>query len=244
MRKDLTMNGDANCEQLKPALLEFLMEEISPDDRRKVERHLESCHACAQELAELKQTMSLVARAENSEEIPRRIRIMAEPPLDWMALWRNPARLAFGSAGLLCVAIALFSLSHTTISYRSGNFQIAFGAAAAPSAELVSGTASSRSTAGTMPAMGSPRPLERREVYEMISQAMAAAEAERQRQSNQMAKEVSQRLEQRWQHDLGEMSASLRYFQAAETMLYKGQVQSQQLVSALMQQTGTPVPQQ
>ncbi len=233
------MNGDANCERVKSALLEFLMQEISPEDRRDIERHLEGCRVCSQEMAELKQTISLVARAEVSEEIPRRIRIVAEPAGRWAAFWRNPARLAFAGAGLMCIAIALLALFRTTVSYQNGNFQIAFGAPAASSGAPFAGAPSA-----TASAVSSRRPLEQAQVYEMISQAMAASEAEHQRQSQVMAKEISQRMEQRWQHDLGEMAGSMRYFQAAQTMLYKGQVESQELVSTLMQHSALPASQQ
>lgn len=233
------MNGDKNCEQVKPALLEFLMQEIPPEGRRDIENHLRGCRACSQEMTELKRTLSFVARAETSEEIPRRIRIVAEPAGRWTAWWRNPARLAFAGAGLLCLAIALLALFRTTISYENGNFQIAFGAPAASSV-----TRFGASPAATIPAMGSRRALEQAQVYEMISQAMAASEAQHQRQLQETIKEISQKMEQRRQHDLGEMAESMRYFQAAQTMLYKGQVQNEQLVSTLMQHSPVPAPQQ
>ena len=233
------MNHEINCEQVKPALLEFLMEEISPEARRKVELHLQGCRTCSQEMAGLKQTISLLVRAEVSEDIPRRIRIVAEPAGNWTAFWRNPARLAFAGAGLMCVAIALLALFLTTTAYQNGSFQIAFGAPPASTEARFSGAPAAITADFT-----TRRPLEQAQVYEMISESMAASEREHQRQSQLMAKEISQRMEQRWQHELGEMAESLRYFQAAQTMLYKGQVQSEQLVSALMQQSGLPAPQQ
>ena len=78
----------------------------------------------------------------------------------------------------------------------------------------------------------------------MISTALAPIEAERQRQSEQLAKNVSLQMQQRWQHDLTEMAAGMRYFQEAQTVLLKGQVQNQQLVSTLMERTGYTLPAQ
>lgn len=221
------------CERIKPALLELLMEELSPQDRRQVKAHLETCRTCSQELAELRRAISLVARADLSAEMPRRIRLVTEPESWWAAFWRNPARLAFTAAGSLCVAVLVLSLFRTTIAYQNGNFQIAFGAPAS----------SVPSPAAALPATAVRPALEQAQVHEMIAAAIGASERERQRHTEALAQQVSQRLEQRWRHDLGEMTESLRYFQAAQTMLYKGQVQNEQLVSALIQQSALPVQQ-
>lgn len=232
------MNEATRCERIKPVLLELLMDEILPQDRRDVEAHLETCRGCSEELAAMRHTMSLVVAAGKSEEMPRRIRVVAEPENRWAAFWRNPARLAFASAGLMCVVIALLALFRTTVSYQNGNFQIAFGAQAAPST-----TAPAAAPLATN-AASSGRPLDRAQVYEMISEAMAATDREHQREAQALAQQVSQRMEHRWQRDLTEMAGSIRYFQATQTMLYKGQVENEQLVSALMAHSTSPAPQQ
>ena len=224
-----------NCEQVKPALVEYLLEESSAEERQEMDGHLQSCESCSQEMAELKQTMALLARGEASEEVPRRIRIVAEPISRWWAFWRNPAQLAFGGAGLLCLAIALLALFGTSISYQNGNFQIAFGAPAVSSGAQFS---------STMPAAATAQPLDRAQVLQMIAEARVADEAEQQRRSGLMAKEVAQQMQEQWQHDLQEMAGSLRYFQSAQTVLWKEQVQNQQLVSTLMQHAGLTTPAQ
>ncbi|MBI2816739.1 MAG: zf-HC2 domain-containing protein [Acidobacteria bacterium] len=233
------MNEATRCERIKPALLDLLMDEISPQHRRDVEDHLKTCRTCSEELTELRRTVSLVAAAEKSEEMPRRIRIVAEPENRWAALWRNPARLAFASAGLMCIAIAMLALFRTTVSYQNGNLQIAFGAQAVPSA-----TIPSAAPVATNASVSPGRPLDRAQVYDMISEAMAAMDRERQRDAQMLAKRVSQQMEQKWQQDLSDVAQRFRYFQDAQTILYKGQVQSQQLVSALMQQSELPAAQQ
>ncbi len=228
------MNQENNCEQIKPVLLDFLMEEVPADRRRAIETHVQSCVACSKEMADLKETLSLVERAEVSEEIPRRIRIVAEPERPWVAFWRNPARLALAGGATFCFAIALLALFHTTISYRNGNFQLAFGAPAVSSGAPLP---------VTMPASAAAS-LDQAQVNQMISKALAAAEQEHDRQSGAMAQQVSERMQQQWRRDLGEMAQSMRYFQEAQTVLWKGQVQNQQLVSTLMEQSRPPVPQQ
>ena len=223
-----------DCHQVKPALLDYLFEETSAEERKEVERHLQDCGVCSQEMAELQQTMGLLVRSNRSEDIPRRIRLVAESAGSWVAFWRNPARLAFASAGLLCLAIAMLALSRATVSYQKGSFQIAFGVpAGAPSESRVP---------VTMPVASVARPLDRAQVSDMISEAIAASHVELQRQSGLLARDVSRQMEERWQRDLQEMAASLRYFQSAQTMMWKEQLQNQQLVSTLMHQAGLTAP--
>jgi hypothetical protein len=223
-----------NCEQVKPALIDFLLEEISSTAHSEIEAHLKSCAPCSLEMNELQVTLTLVKKSEVSEEIPRKIRIVAEPAASWAAFWLNPARLAFAASALFSVTFILVAVFGTTVSYRNGNFQIAFGPKATvrstPSANIAAVTAG--------------HPLDRAEVYSMISDAMATLAAEHQGQSEQMAKNVSLQMQQRWQHDLTEMAASMRYFQEAQTVLLKGQVENQQLVSTLIERTGYTQPAQ
>ena len=228
-----------NCEQIKPALMEYLLEESSAEERKEMARHLQSCDNCSQEMAELKQTMALLVRGEASEEIPRRIRLAAEPTRvptgRWGAFWRYPAGMAFAGAGLLCLAVALLALFRTTISYQNGNFQIAFGAPA---------VSSGAPAVGATPAAAAAHPLDRDQVLQLIADAMAAGQAEQQRKSVLLAKDVTQQMEQRWQRDLREMAGNLHIFQASQTMMWKEQVQNQQLVSTLIQRNGLPAPAQ
>jgi hypothetical protein len=130
------------------------------------------------------------------------------------------------------VTFILLAVLGTTFSYQNGNFQIAFG----PKAAVRSTPTASVAT------VAASHPLDRAEVYSMISDAMATLQADHQRQSEQMAKNVSLQMQQRWQHDLTEMAAGMRYFQEAQTLLLKGQVENQQLVSTLMQRTGYTLP--
>lgn len=225
-----------NCEQAKLVLVEYLLEEASGKDREEIGRHLQDCGVCAEEFAQLKQTMALLVRGEASEEIPKRIAVVAEPVSRWGAFWPAGARLALAGGGLLCIAIALLALFRTTVSYEEGNFQIAFGVpAAATSAENSSNIA---------PAVAGSRALSRVEVRELIAEAVAASETRQQNNAILLVETAAQQTEQRRRRDLREMAASFRYFQAAQTMMWKEQVQSQYMMGALVRQVGSASPAQ
>ena len=233
------------CEQAKSLLLNYLMEEATPAEQLEIRQHVEGCASCAEESARLKQTLSLVVRAEVSEEVPRRFRLVAEP-VGWAAMfWRNSARLAFAGAGMACLAIGLLALSHTSISHSNSGWEIAFGSASLPSAALRAGTTGgSRPAVATVQATTASGALDRAEVVRLIAQAVAASEAQQQKASAQLVETVAQKADQRRGQDLRELSESFRYFQAAQTMMWKDQVQSQHVMGELARQVGFPPAQQ
>lgn len=223
-----------NCEQAKLVLVEYLLEEASGKDREEIGRHLQDCGVCAEEFAQLKQTMALLVRGEASEEIPKRIAVVAEPVSRWGAFWPAGARLALAGGGLLCIAIALLALFRTTVSYEEGNFQIAFGVPAA--------VTSAENSSNITPAVAGSRALSRAEVRELIAEAVAASETRQQNNATLLVETAAQQTEQRRRRDLREMAASFRYFQAAQTMMWKEQVQSQYMMGALVRQAGLAAP--
>ena len=222
-----------NCEQARTSLLDYLLAEVSDAERLEIRQHVDGCEACAGEMARLKQTMTLLVRAEVPEEIPQRIRLVAEP-VSWAAMfWRNSARLAFAGAGLACLAIGLLALSRANISYSNGGWEIAFGSRpAAPVVPIVG---------QTVGAPGGPdRALDRADVARLIAEAVTASEARQQESSAKLIQSVSQQVEQQRLQDLRELSQGVRYLQAAQTMMWKDQVQNQQVMGALARQVGLP----
>ena len=222
-----------NCERAKTLLLEYLLEEATPAEQLEIRQHVEGCASCAEESARLKQTLSLVVRAEVSEEVPRRFRLVAEP-VGWAAMfWRNSARLAFAGAGMACLAIGLLALSHTSISHSNSGWEIAFGSAALPTGGSRPGVAAVQTTT----ASGG---LDRAEVVRLMAQAVAASEAQQQKASAQLVETVSQQADERRGQDLRELSESFRSLQAAQTLMWKDQVQSQHVMGELARQVGFP----
>ena len=214
-----------NCEQAKTSLPDYLLEEVSDAERLEIRQHVDGCEACAGEMARLKQTMTLLVRAEVPEEIPQRIRLVAEPVSVWAMFWRNSARLAFAGAGLACLAIGLLALSRANISYRNSGWEIAFGG---------------RPTAVPVETVSAPVGLDRAEVARLIADAVAASEASQRANASKLLQAASQQAEQQRAQDLRELSEGFRYLQAAQTMMWKDQVQNQQVMGALARQVGLP----
>jgi len=188
-----------NCEDIKLMLLEYVMEEVSGNDRTEIAFHLESCAECSEEAGKLRQTLEAMAQGAAFEDIPQKIRIVAEPASWWIAFWRHPARLALAASGLACVAIAMLALASATIQYQNGNFEVAFGAAA-PSIQSLSNQSPA---AASLPSIASLAPavtqtLSREDVVRLIAEAVAASEA---RQSAGAVRIVNAAAQLRFQGD-------------------------------------------
>ena len=111
-----------DCEQARTSLPDYVMEETTAAEGLEIRQHVDGCASCAEEMERLKQTMTLLARAEVPEQIPQRIRLVAEPVSLWTGFWRSGARLAFAGAGLACLAIGLLAVSQASISAGPGGW--------------------------------------------------------------------------------------------------------------------------
>ena len=222
-----------NCDQARTSLLDYLVEEVTAAERLEIRQHVDGCESCAGEMTRLKQTMTLLVRAEVPEEIPQRIRLVAEPVRFWALFWRNGARLAFAGAGLACLAIGILALSRANVSHDNGGWEIAFG-----STSLTAGGV--RPAAPVVQTVGAPVALDQAEVVRLIAEAVTASEAKQQASAAKVIEAVSQQGQQQRAQDLRELSEVVRYLQAAQTMMWKDQVQNNEVMGVLARQVGLP----
>ncbi|MBI2820488.1 MAG: hypothetical protein HYX73_10960 [Acidobacteria bacterium] len=229
-----------NCNDVRPVLLDYVIEEVPVPDRAVIAQHLETCAACSEEVGKVRQTLGVLAQDTAFEEIPQKIRIVAEPANRLVAFWRNPARLAFAGGALACLAIAMLALARTTISYQHGNFEIAFGAAVESTQSPAAAPAATPSSMNLVPAV-SNQAFTREEAVKLIAEAVAASEERQTAGTARILKAAADQAETNRMNDRHELAESFRYFQAAQVNMWKQQVENQQVVSALMQRTGVEI---
>jgi hypothetical protein len=234
-----------NCDDVRPALLDYVMEEVPPQDCAAISRHLETCTACSEEVGEIRQTVGVLAAGGAYEDVPQRIRVVTEPASWWLAFWRNPARLAFAGGAAACLAIAILALARTTVRYENGDFEIAFGAAASLQSPAAVPLPQVASEGGEFATVGASESLTRREALALIAEAVAASEA---RQTDGAARIIEaslnsfeQEAEANRMEDRRELAESFRYVQAAQVNMWKQQVENQQMVSALVHRAGVEI---
>jgi anti-sigma factor RsiW len=88
-------------------LRDYFFGEGTAQERREVERHVESCANCAMELERLGITQAALLSVPD-EEPPRRIAFVSDgvfEPTWWQRFWNSTPRLGFASAAMLSAAI-------------------------------------------------------------------------------------------------------------------------------------------
>ena len=71
-----------HCPKYEPLIADALFGELSPEDRRRLDRHTATCDACAEELRSLQATLQFTAERERPEP----------PPSFWHGYWPRLAR--------------------------------------------------------------------------------------------------------------------------------------------------------
>jgi anti-sigma factor RsiW len=98
-------------------LRDYFFGEGTAQERREVERHIETCAKCAMELDRLGITQAALLSVPD-EEPPRRIAFVSDgvfEPTWWQRFWNSTPRLGFASAAMLSAAI----LAHGLMAPRS-----------------------------------------------------------------------------------------------------------------------------
>jgi anti-sigma factor RsiW len=88
----------------------FVLQEIPPAERRRMEEHLKTCAACRQEVEALGLTIVAVRQLPQQPN-PRRLAFVSDPVFElpwWKRLWRMPAPV-WGFAAACLVAAAIFA---------------------------------------------------------------------------------------------------------------------------------------
>lgn len=70
------------CSKYEPLIAEALFGELSDEDRQQLDRHLEQCNACAEELRTMQATLEFTAQRERPEP----------PPSFWRSYWPRLVR--------------------------------------------------------------------------------------------------------------------------------------------------------
>ncbi len=96
---------------------DYVLRELTGEERRQMESHLKGCSECREEAERLRLTEAALLTLRD-EEIPQRIGFVSDKVFEpsplarwWQALWGSAARLGFASAAMLSVAIVVAALS-------------------------------------------------------------------------------------------------------------------------------------
>ncbi|HEV8128861.1 MAG TPA: zf-HC2 domain-containing protein [Candidatus Eisenbacteria bacterium] len=115
-----------NCRSAEDLFSPFLEEELSQEERRELESHLDGCRRCSTAIEELRATVALMASLPSyetgphfEEEVMDRIRsgeALRPTLVEWLAQWLQPARLrpVFLTGAAACAAWIAFLVMNPT----------------------------------------------------------------------------------------------------------------------------------
>ena len=91
----------------------YVLDELSPADRRRAAEHASVCHLCAAEAERLQITRAALLSVPD-EEPPRRIAFVSDKVFEpnwWQRFWSSAPKLGFASAAMLSIAILVSALT-------------------------------------------------------------------------------------------------------------------------------------
>jgi anti-sigma factor RsiW len=94
-------------------LRDYFFGELAHDEYRAVERHVNTCSSCREELETLRVTQATLLTLRD-EEPPRRIAFVSDKifePNWWQKVWQSGPRLGFASAAMLAGAILVHAFA-------------------------------------------------------------------------------------------------------------------------------------
>ncbi len=121
------------CDQLRSLMMDYLYDELSDEDRQRLESHVMTCAACRQRLAAFQQTSAMLQQWDDVDPDFHVVMVAPKPSLldrakQWLAAPTfNFPRLAQGVAAAIAVAFLILAIANTEISYRSGEFSFRVG---------------------------------------------------------------------------------------------------------------------
>jgi predicted anti-sigma-YlaC factor YlaD len=126
------MNHKSNCEQYQILLMQYVDQEISPENKQKLEDHLNECSSCREELEKFIKIKGVNSTMKNK----------LLPDMAWDEYWRHLYNrmergiswifISIGAIILLGIAVYSFIIgilneSHMTLLEKIGILALAFG---------------------------------------------------------------------------------------------------------------------
>ena len=196
------------CGRVRNELAAFVYGELAPDARGTLERHLESCGACRDELAALRDTQRLLARwetppaLEDPRQLARAIAAQAAAEVEPASVTPAPrrGRLVRWSAfacGAAAALLFVLSVLNARASLEGGRLQLDF---ALPGSHRVDGP--------TVATTGLPAGLAD-QVRTIAAQEVAARAANLQQNQEQVAERYSQMTRQELLQEIVRLSQAV-----------------------------------
>ena len=115
------------CDDYKNLMIDSLYDEISKDDRSRLDEHLKTCENCRIEFNKLKSTSKTLQKWEDIE-VPVNLTFIKESKSIFHNLIEKirPVKVLYGFAIGFAAMLLLLSITNTKIEIQDGNFNMDF----------------------------------------------------------------------------------------------------------------------
>ncbi len=112
------------CEDFQNLIIEELYDEISPENSRQLQKHLQTCRNCAAKMKALRATCQTLQKWPDREP-HLNLTFIPENRLTARALIRKFSfrKFAYGFAGACAALLLILAIGNTNISYKNGEFE-------------------------------------------------------------------------------------------------------------------------
>ena len=128
------------CEDFKLIMIDTIYDEISPENRGKLENHLKGCKSCKEKFSALKATSNTLKKWEDVE--PKVNLTFVNESKNFFAGFiekLRPVKILYG-LGIACASLLIIlSIANTSINYKDGDFGLEMSLFKTSPKEQVSG---------------------------------------------------------------------------------------------------------
>ncbi|NOY78781.1 MAG: hypothetical protein GXO76_13035 [Calditrichaeota bacterium] len=121
------------CEEMKSLWGDYLLGDVSPEQKNRLEEHLQTCKACQADFQEFKETLKVLGHWPDVDPAQKWVFVPAlatqSPTIreKWWSFWENWRQPVRWAAAFGVVILLILGISKTELSYKNGRFQFAFG---------------------------------------------------------------------------------------------------------------------
>ncbi len=208
------------CGEAKQILMDLALQEAGPEQRKRVQAHLEECVACRGQLADLNLTRKLLVQGLPEEEVPRRIAFVALPERQpyWRSFLRSRAlAIPMGIAATVALLVGALALAQTRVVVERGRWEVAFGGA---SRDATAGGVRRAGLPAPQP-VGVTAPLTREQAALLVTAAIRESEQRQRAETATLVEAAAARLDKRHFLALTSLAEQMRYFERTQNIFYK-----------------------
>src|SRR5487761_2287096 len=122
-----------NCQDMKNQMMNWALNELSPENARAVEQHASACPVCGAQMQRLLRVHDVLKRGWRDEEIPASLvftPVARAGFWQWLLAAPRWANVSMAAVAVMALLLVTLSAARVEFQYDRGHFGVAFGQSA------------------------------------------------------------------------------------------------------------------